>query len=128
MSNVFLNNEVFYPNDLTIEEIKYLKGWKLQVAAFHFGDNKTDCVLNDFGYSISLDTKKNEIFLVSCNRKHVSPILVELEKWDYESLLKEYHINTISILKNEIEKKVVQNFENKEKEINNNEIIKFKNE
>ena len=129
-----MSTEVFYPNDLTLEEIRQLSGWKLQIAALHFGDKRIDCVTNDYGYSVSCPLSPsssigdNQIYLVSSNRKHHSPIPLE-EKWDGESLLKEYNISTVSILRNEIEKKLMANYfeETKEEkyEINNEEIIKF---
>lgn len=42
--------EIFYPNNLTVEELENLDGWKLKVATVHFGIHRQDCQKFGYGY------------------------------------------------------------------------------
>lgn len=59
--------EIFYPNNLTVDELEKLDGWKLKVATVHFGINRQDCQRSGYGYELKqrCNDEKPEIYLVA---------------------------------------------------------------
>jgi len=62
-----MEEEIFYPNKLTPDEINNLSGWKLKVAVLHFGKTRHDCVELGYGYQLLQKAFDNEpqIYLVA---------------------------------------------------------------
>lgn len=66
------NSEIFYPNNLTQEEIQKLDGWKLKVATLHFGVKRGDCVRFGYGYALKkacMFSEEETIHLVADNQE-----------------------------------------------------------
>jgi len=59
--------EIFYPNNLTVDELQNLDGWKLKVATVHFGTTRQDCQRLCYGYELKQrwNDEKPEIYLVA---------------------------------------------------------------
>lgn len=110
------DQEIFYPNKLTKEEVENLKGWKLKVATLHFGVSRGDCVRFDYGYLYRpekfSDSRPDDVILeedtiiLVADRDGIlrQPISLRNEiDWDCEGdLLKECGVEWYDIVKNRI--------------------------
>lgn len=107
--------DIFYPNKLTPEELELLEGWKLKIATMHFGVSRNDCVTEGYGYamlpSIEISNGRNifspsdTIHVVACNRHiWVPPIDLwdEIDWNDPAALLKECGASITDIYKDRI--------------------------
>jgi hypothetical protein len=98
---------IFYPNKLTVSEVEDLSGWKLKVAAVHFGINRGDCVRFGYGYSKKkLRFTDNEVVCLVADSDGMmsEPISLEDEiDWnDSAQLLSEVGVTVGDLLKRHI--------------------------
>jgi hypothetical protein len=105
--------EVFFPNSLTKDQVKNLDGWKLKVAALHFGATRRNCVrggygyvyrlekVTDIGYDYFSERKPTVILVADKNGKLDKPLSLRNEvNWNnYNDLLAEQELDVENILR-----------------------------
>ena len=115
-----MEQDIFYPNKLTKEEIENLEGWKLKVAAMHFGRGRGDCVTMGYGYKYRPEQysdsrpdydveESNTIILVGDkDRMYKQPISLRNEiDWNSNvDLLSECGLDINTVLRNHITEQV----------------------
>lgn len=107
--------DIFYPNKLTPEDLELLEGWQLNIAIMHFGLRRNDCVTEGYGYAYIPSFKAgandnifdtpNTIHVVACNRAIWDQPIDLWDEIDWDDpvvLLKECGINVIDIYKKRI--------------------------
>ena len=110
--DIEMDNEIFFPNNLTQEEVENLDGWKLQVAVLHFGKQRGDCVRFGYGYKMmsnnSLFDKKTIHLVADRDGVYKKPIdLVNEIDWDNpRDLLHECEIELPKLYKERISNKL----------------------
>lgn len=104
IKGVFIMAEdVFFPNNLTKEESEKLSGWKLKVAALHFGAARGDCVHFGYGYGLKYSPKfdKKTIHLLADRDGRQEPAIClgdEIDWDDPSELLREIGVSYTDLL------------------------------
>ena len=99
--------DIFYPNNLSIEDVDKLSGWKLKIAVLHFGIGRKDCIRFGYGYKFiksNIFAEKPTIHFVADRDGEQRPIDLESEiDWDSPvDLLAECGIKISDIYKQRI--------------------------
>jgi len=109
-----IEDSVFYPNELTKEDIERLNGWKLKTAVMHFGVGRGDCVRFGYGYKLTKSNvfaNKETIHLVADSfglMKHPIDLDSEID-WDSPaSLITECGIKLSDLYKNRIKSQLAK--------------------
>jgi len=108
--------DIFYPNDLKLEEVEQLSGWKLKIAVMHFGIGRDDCVRFGYGYKMmksNIFADKETIHLVADEDGIQAPLIDlgdEIDWDDPASLIAECGVKIPKLYKDRVKEQLTEWF------------------